>query len=231
MTKAPTARAIACVFAFLSLAACSGKAAESKPVALETEDQKTLYTLGQLIGGQIKVFALTPEELAIVQKGLADSVTGAKAAVDAQAYGPKVNELAQKRSVAGATTAKTKGKEFADAAAKEQGATVLPSGVVYKTLKPGTGASPVATDTVKVHYDGKLIDGTTFDSSVQRGEPAEFPLNGVIPCWTQGVAKMKVGEKAKLVCPSDQAYGDQGRPGIPPGATLVFEVELLDIKK
>jgi FKBP-type peptidyl-prolyl cis-trans isomerase FkpA len=91
---------------------------------------------------------------------------------------------------------------------------------------------PAADDTVKVNYRGTLIDGTEFDSSYKRNEPASFPLKGVIPCWTNGVAQMKVGGKAKLVCPSDSAYGDQGHPpAIPGGATLVFEVELLEITK
>jgi len=103
---------------------------------------------------------------------------------------------------------------------------------LYSSLKPATGASPKATDTVKVHYQGTLTNGTIFDSSVQRGEPATFPLNQVIPCWTEGLQLMKVGGKGKLVCPSDIAYGDRGRPPkIPPGATLTFEVELLDIVK
>ncbi len=100
------------------------------------------------------------------------------------------------------------------------------------TLKPGAGSSPQASDKVKVHYHGTLPDGTVFDSSVQRGEPATFALNGVIRCWTEGLQRMKVGGKAKLVCPSDTAYGDRGMPPrILPGATLIFEVELLDIVK
>jgi FKBP-type peptidyl-prolyl cis-trans isomerase FkpA len=104
-----------------------------------------------------------------------------------------------------------------------------PSGLIIKTIRPGTGASPAATDTVRVHYRGTLVDGKEFDSSIKRGQPAEFPLNGVIPCWTEGVQRMKVGEKARLVCPASIAYGERGRPGIPGGATLVFEVELLGI--
>jgi FKBP-type peptidyl-prolyl cis-trans isomerase FkpA/FKBP-type peptidyl-prolyl cis-trans isomerase FklB len=99
-------------------------------------------------------------------------------------------------------------------------------------LKVGTGPSPAATDKVKVHYHGTLTDGTVFDSSVQRGEPITFPLDGVIGCWTEGVQKMKVGGKARLVCPSETAYGERGAPPrIKPGATLVFEVELLEIVK
>ena len=106
------------------------------------------------------------------------------------------------------------------------------SGLVYTELKAGSGASPNATDTVKVNYRGTLADGTEFDSSYKRGQPAEFPLNRVIPCWTEGVQKMKVGGKAKLVCPPSIAYGDRGAgSAVPPGATLTFEVELLEIKK
>ena len=103
--------------------------------------------------------------------------------------------------------------------------------MIYTEIKAGTGAQPKPSNIVKVHYTGTLIDGKEFDSSVKRGQPVEFPLNRVIPCWTEGVGMMKVGGKAKLVCPSNIAYGDQGRPPIiPGGATLIFEVELLDVK-
>jgi len=103
---------------------------------------------------------------------------------------------------------------------------------VYVPVKVGEGASPKATDTVKVHYQGALTNGTVFDSSIQRGTPASFPLNQVVKCWTEGLQLMKVGGKAKLVCPSEIAYGDRGAPPtIPPGATLTFEVELLEIAK
>jgi FKBP-type peptidyl-prolyl cis-trans isomerase FkpA len=142
----------------------------------------------------------------------------------------KVNTFAQARSAAGADREKEAGRAYAEKAAKEQGATKLPSGLVFKTLTAGTGPSPAATDKVKVNYEGKLTNGTVFDSSYKRGQPAEFPLNQVIKCWTEGVQKMKVGEKARLVCPSDIAYGDHGHPPtIPGGATLVFDVELLSI--
>jgi FKBP-type peptidyl-prolyl cis-trans isomerase FkpA len=117
------------------------------------------------------------------------------------------------------------------AAAKEPGAVVTPSGLVYRSLKDGTGASPAASDKVKVHYRGTMPDGKEFDSSYKRGEPIEFPLSGVIKCWTEGVQRMKVGGKAKLTCPPAIAYGESGAGGvIPPNATLLFEVELLGIK-
>ena len=118
------------------------------------------------------------------------------------------------------------------AAAKEAGAVVTPSGLVYRSLKDGSGASPTAADTVKVHYRGTVPDGREFDSSYKRNEAAQFPLGGVIPCWTEGVQKMKVGGKARLTCPAAIAYGSRGAGGsIPPNATLHFEVELLDIAK
>ena len=118
---------------------------------------------------------------------------------------------------------------YLDKAAAEPGAQKTASGLIYRELKPGTGASPKATDTVKVHYRGTLIDGKEFDSS-HGGQPIEFPLNRVIRAWTEGVQMMKVGGKAQLVCPANLAYGERGAPpDIPGGATLVFEVELLGI--
>lgn len=190
---------------------------------LKTEDEKTVYALGLSIGRTIKVFDLSPAELELVKKGMTDALTGTKPAVDLETYGPKLQGLAKARS-------EKVGLKFLDEAAKEKGAVKLPSGVIYKELKAGTGPSPKATDTVKVNYRGTLTSGVEFDSSYKRGEPAEFPLNGVIPCWTEGVQKMKVGGKAQLVCPAKQAYGEQGSPPtIPPNATLVFEVELLGI--
>jgi FKBP-type peptidyl-prolyl cis-trans isomerase len=133
---------------------------------------------------------------------------------------------------AGVLAEKKKVDAYMEAAEKEPGAVKSPSGLIFRTLKPGDGPSPKATDRVKVHYEGTLIDGTVFDSSIQRGEPLDIPLNKVIKCWTEGLQMMKVGEKARLICPARIAYGDQGRPPkIPPGAPLVFDVELLEILK
>lgn len=198
----------------------------------QTEDQKTLYAIGVLVGKQLDVFGLSPAEFAMVKQGLDDTAAGKKLAAEPEPYQAKINQLAQARMKVTAEKQKEKSKTFLEQAAKEKGAQKSPSGLVYVSIQEGKGAQPKPTDTVKVHYTGTLTDGKVFDSSVKRGQPAEFPLNQVIKCWTEGVGKMKVGGKAKLVCPSAIAYGDEGRPPtIPGGATLVFDVELLDIKK
>jgi FKBP-type peptidyl-prolyl cis-trans isomerase FkpA len=198
---------------------------------LQTDQDKTFYALGLAIGGNVKDFKLSAAELALVSAGISDAVLGKQAKVDLQTYGPKIQAIAQERQAQAATAEKQAAGDFLAKAAKEPNAQKSATGVVYIPIKEGTGANPTATSTVKVHYHGTLRDGTVFDSSVQRGQPISFPLNGVIPCWTEGVQKMKVGGKAKLVCPSDTAYGDQGSGPIPGGATLVFEVELLAIEK
>ena len=132
--------------------------------------------------------------------------------------------------ISGATIAQSAADPVLAAAAKEEGAVVTPTGLVYRSLKDGTGASPAASDKVKVHYRGTFPDGKEFDSSYKRNEAIEFPLSGVIKCWTEGVQRMKVGGKAKLTCPASIAYGERGAGNvIPPKATLLFEVELLGI--
>jgi FKBP-type peptidyl-prolyl cis-trans isomerase FkpA/FKBP-type peptidyl-prolyl cis-trans isomerase FklB len=197
-----------------------------------TEEQKTLYALGIAVSQNLASFNLTEAELELVKSGITDGVLRKPAKVDIQAYGPKLQALQRTRMTAVAADEKKAGQVFLDKAATAQGATKTSSGLVITTLKPGTGETPKATDKVKVHYQGTLTDGTVFDSSIQRGEPVTFPLNGVIRCWTEGVQMMKVGGKSRLVCPSELAYGERGAPPrIKPGATLVFEVELLGIEK
>ena len=197
-----------------------------------TDEQKTLYALGLAISQSLAIFNLSEAELALVNAGLTDGVLKRDPKVNAQEFMPKVQQLQQSRLAVAAEAEKKEGAAFLAKAAAEKGATKTESGLVFSMIKAGSGASPKATDKVKVHYHGTLINGEVFDSSVQRGQPAEFPLNGVIPCWTEGVQRMKVGEKSRLVCPSQIAYGDRGAPPkIKPGATLIFEVELLDILK
>ena len=215
--------------AMVTVVACAGAPAAPK---VETEEQKTLYALGMMMSNTLKRFNLSEQELEIVLAGARDSVLKREEKVDINAYGPKVSELAQARAKAGAEAAKVAGVAFLEKAAAETGAVKTPGGFVYQETLAGAGASPLPTNQVKVHYRGTLTDGTEFDSSYKRNEPAVFPLSGVIPCWTQGLQMMKVGGKAKLTCPPEVAYGDQGRPPvIPPAATLVFEVELISIEQ
>jgi FKBP-type peptidyl-prolyl cis-trans isomerase FkpA len=216
----------------LLTAACAASQPSPAPTSgvPQTEEEKTAYALGAIMGQNAKPLEITAAELPFVQKGIADAITGAKLAVPLEVYGPKVNERGQAKIMAKVTTEKSRSAGFRDAAAKETGAVQTQSGLVFKTVKAGTGPSPVASDVVSVNYKGTLTDGTVFDASEKHGGPAQFKLNQVIPCWTEGVQKMKVGEKARLVCPSEIAYGDRGQPPtIPGGATLVFEVELLAV--
>ena len=199
---------------------------------LNSDERKTLYAIGVAVSRYLAPFNLSEAEWELVKAGLADAVLHKELKADLQTYGPKIQELQSARVTVVAAAEKKVGQAFLDKAAAEKGAVKTASGLIITTTKPGTGASPKATDKVKVHYHGTLTDGTVFDSSVQRKEPAAFPLNGVIPCWTEGVQLMKVGGKSRLVCPSSLAYGDKGAPPrIKPGATLVFEVELLGIEK
>ena len=196
-----------------------------------SEDEKTIYALGAMLGERaVQPLRLSPSEFEVFKDGLAATAHGGKPEYSIEEYGPKFEALMQARAAAGAAEEKAKASGFLDEAEQQEGAVKSASGLVYRTVQAGSGASPGPTDVVKVHYHGTFTDGTVFDSSRERGEPVEFPLNQVIPCWTEGVRKMKVGETARLVCPSDIAYGDAGRPGIPPGATLIFEVELISIK-
>ena len=217
--------------ASVAASACSKKS-QATAVDLQTEDQKTLYALGLVMSENLNTFGLNEAEVEIVKAGFADGALKRTRQVDLAVYGPKLRDLAQARSTAGAAAEKVSGGEFLSKAALEKGAVKTPAGFVIQEIKAGTGPSPTQGDKVKVHYKGTLIDGTVFDSSIDRGEPAEFPLANVIPCWSQGVQMMKVGGKSRLVCPPELAYGDRGAPPqIKPGATLNFEVELLEIVK
>jgi FKBP-type peptidyl-prolyl cis-trans isomerase FkpA/FKBP-type peptidyl-prolyl cis-trans isomerase FklB len=226
-------RPISASVLLVSIALTVFPACAKGPPKLATDQDKTLYALGQIISKNLDAFQLSPQELAIVTAGIEDGVAGKPSAVgDISEFGDKIQELHRTRSAALTQKEKTNGSAYATKAAAEKGATKTASGIVVTTLTPGTGPSPTATDEVKVHYEGKLIDGTVFDSSIKRGEPATFPLNGVIPCWTEALQLMKVGGKSRIVCPPDVAYGDRGSPPqIRSGATLVFEVQLLDIVK
>jgi len=196
----------------------------------KSEDDKAFYAIGYSLAERLGPFALSAAELEMVKAGLADRVLGRPRKLDPRAYMERIQQLQATRAPVVAAAEKKAGDAFLAKAAAAPGAKKTESGIVITTLTAGTGPSPKATDKVKVHYHGTLTDGSVFDSSVQRGQPATFPLNGVIKCWTEGVQQMKVGGKSRLVCPSELAYGERGAPPrIKPGATLIFEVELLEI--
>jgi FKBP-type peptidyl-prolyl cis-trans isomerase len=211
------------------------KADEAKKAPAKVDTSKALYGLGLAIARSVETFALTPAELDQVLKGIRDGVSGKpKAALD-QTVQAAVNELARERAPKAAEKAATREKEagapYLAKMAKDPKAKKTPSGAIVIIEKEGPGASPKDTDKVKVNYTGTLVNGTVFDSSAGRG-PAEFPLNQVVKCWTEALQLMKVGGKAKVVCPSAIAYGERGSPPVIPGnAVLTFEVELLDIVK
>src|ERR1051326_920326 len=189
----------------------TAKAKAPAPQGTLTDEQKTIYAIGLSMAQSLSSLDLSPAEVEILKRAFSDAAAG-KPAVKLEEWTPKFQAFSQSRSTRAAAKQKIVAKAYLDRAAMEQGATRTPSGLVYRELAAGTGASPKPTDKVKVNYRGTLTNGTEFDSSYKRNQPAEFPLNGVIPCWTEGVQKMKVGGKSKLVCPSDLAYGDQGRP-------------------
>lgn len=201
-----------------------------KNPSLDDERKKTIYALGLSIGERLESFDIKKEEMDVLRLGVEDGMLKNKPQVELQAYFPKIQEMSMAKMKTQAEEEKKAAVDFLAKAAAEEGATKTDSGLIFKSMTEGTGATPKSTDVVKVHYHGTLRDGKVFDSSVQRGEPATFPLDRVIPCWTEGVQKIKKGGKAKLVCPADIAYGDRGAPpDIKPGAALTFEVELLDI--
>jgi FKBP-type peptidyl-prolyl cis-trans isomerase FkpA len=196
----------------------------------KTEDDKTLYAIGYGTGKRVQFLQLKSTELKVLEQGFHDAAAGAKAKIEPEGRQEAISTFVQARANAAADKEKAASKDFLAKAAQEKGAQKTASGLVFKVLRPASGPSPKETDKVKVNYEGKLINGNVFDSSYKRGQPAEFPLNGVIKCWTEGVQKMHVGEEAQLVCPSEIAYGDRGSPpAIPGGATLIFKVELLGI--
>jgi FKBP-type peptidyl-prolyl cis-trans isomerase FkpA len=207
----------------------AGMGTDFSSVGLTTEDERVLYTLGQYLGQNVVDAGLSEEELAPVMAGLSDSALRRPSRVDLDQYGSILPIFMQQRIMATSQTDLANASEFMEEQAALPGATRTDSGIVIQEITAGTGAQPAADDTVTVHYHGTLPNGQVFDSSVQRGEPATFPLDQVIPCWSEAVQTLKVGGKSRLVCPPDLAYGPGGAPGIPGNSPLVFEVELLEI--
>jgi FKBP-type peptidyl-prolyl cis-trans isomerase FklB len=224
--------------AAIMVGAFAGSAqAQSKP-SLKTDNEKVSYSIGLDIGANFKRQSVELDSKALAA-GIADGLSGAKPALSEDEIRKVLADFQvqmRNRAAAAAQKAadenKKKGEAFLADNKKQKGVVALPSGLQYKVVKEGKGAKPKATDTVSVHYRGTLIDGTEFDSSIKRNEPAEFPVNQVIKGWTEALQLMPVGSKWQLVIPSDLAYGAQGAGAeIGPNSTLVFEVELLEIKK
>lgn len=198
----------------------------------KTDEEKTIYALGHMASQRLKNFDLSPQEFQVWIKGVQDGLAGKESKVDMKSFSLDVAKLNDARSKRVAEKEQKEAEPYITKMKGEDGATALESGVVYKEVKAGKGENPLKESVVKVHYHGTLRDGTVFDSSKDRGNPATFPLNRVIPCWTEAVQKMKVGGAAKVTCPSKTAYGDRGAPPkIKPGAALTFEIELLEIVK
>ena len=199
--------------------------------APESDRDRVLYFLGINVGRSLRGdFDLRAEEFETVSRGIKDTIEGREEKLDPAEYVAKLQALSRERKAAMIEVEKVESAAFVKRAAAAEGAVTTESGLVITEIKAGTGNAPGTTDTVKVHYHGTLRDGTVFDSSVQRGKPAEFPLNRVIPCWAEGLQRVKVGGKSRLVCPPEIAYGDRGSPPTIPGAAaLTFEVELLEI--
>ena len=226
-SRRPLVRPLLALTAALALAAGPG-AAQAEDLS---EEEKILYYMGVAMEQSLGSFTLSDEELELVIRGLREAHTGKQLELDREAYHPKVKELGQQRMKKAAEAEKVKAHAFLAEAAQRPNAIRTESGLVYTEITPGSGSSPGPTNTVKVHYRGTLRDGSEFDSSVKRGSPFEFQLDGVIDCWSEGVSMMKVGGKSLIVCPPEIAYGERGAPPVIPGnAALSFEVELIEIK-
>ena len=218
---------VSCLVTVLCLGTTAAFAAAPEPT---TDEQKTLYALGLAINQSLGNFSLSESEFELVKSGLTDGFFKKASKIDPQAFGQKISELQQARASIIAEAEKKVGAAFLAKSAAEPGAKKTESGAILTTIKEGNGATPKVTDMVKVHYLGTLIDGTVFDNSTKLGEPAMIRVNEMSKCWVEGMRQIKVGSKNKLICPSTLAYRDKGLPPfIKPGATLVFEIELLEI--
>ena len=213
----------------------SAPAAPAPAAAPEYTEDQLIEEFGWFMAKRVGLAELDFSQTQIdsLIKGLAAAAAGKDSPYELEKIGPAMDQFMQRKQAAYMAKLKEKGaaesSTFMAEVQKKAGVVVLPSGLVYEIQSPGTGPAPKPEETVKVHYTGTLVNGTVFDSSVERGEPVEFKLDEVIPGWTEGLQKISKGGKIKLYIPPQLAYGDEGRPGIPPASTLVFDVELLEI--
>jgi FKBP-type peptidyl-prolyl cis-trans isomerase FkpA len=223
-------KAIVLIMGMLLLS-CNQGGKDPSQTKLSTEDDKTFYAMGFMLGSNLQRLGLSDKELSSLYKGLVTSAKGEKSEVEMQIYQPKIQTMFKDRMKKVADKAKAGGQKFLeDFLKKNKDAKKTKSGLVYQVIKAGEGAKPKETDTVEVHYHGTLTSGEVFDSSVDRGKKITFPLNRVIKGWTEGLQLISAGGKIKLIIPPELGYGDAGAPPkIPGGSTLVFEVELFQI--
>jgi len=215
------------------LSACTPEQPDTgSEVVLETEDDKTIYAMGVNLARNMDHLPLSKAEQKLLRAGFSDGIEKRDPLVDTVRYGRRAEGLFARRNADLAKEESEAAEAFLAEAAAAEGAVRSESGLVMLVLSPGEGPSPAPTDRVRVHYHGTLRDGTVFDSSVLREEPVVLSLDRVIPCWTEALQKMRTGEKSRITCPAETAYGNQGAPPlIKPGAALAFEVELLEILK
>jgi FKBP-type peptidyl-prolyl cis-trans isomerase FkpA len=208
----------------------AGSAGPALAAAPESDDDKVFYYLGVLLSRNLGSFDLSESEAKTVAQGFRDGATDVAEDFDRTTWQPRIESFRKERFEAAVAKEKEASSAYLEKMAAEPGFEKTDSGLLIKQVEEGDGIMPDVTDIVKVHYEGKLRDGTVFDSSKQRGEPATFPLNRVIPCWTEALQHMKQGGKSEVVCPAEIAYGDRGAPpAIPGGAALTFDVELLEV--
>jgi len=222
--------ALAICFSIAALLSCEGQKGNSS-ISLKTTNDSVAYSIGVSIGSNMKKDGLDSLNLEVLKQAISSAMNGDSLLIDAATSQSVIQTyLASKQKQKGEAS-RMAGVKFLEENKKKSGVVVTASGLQYLVEKEGTGPKPLATDTVKVHYHGTLIDGSVFDSSVERGEPTEFPVNAVIKGWTEALQLMKVGSKYKLFIPSDLAYGDRAAgPKIAANSTLIFDVELLEVK-
>ena len=220
----------ALLVAVAALFSSSAQRAEESAQALGAEQQNVLYALGATVGYQLKQFALSPAEFEVLSQGLRDAALERPLKADPFELQKELAALGEERRIVHLERERKASLAFVADAAREEGAVQTQSGLVIRELVAGTGTSPQPTSVVRVHYHGTLRDGMVFDSTIPKGTPATFHLNGVIACWQEGLQRMKVGGRSRLVCPASVAYGEGGSPPmIPPAAALTFEMELIEI--
>ncbi len=217
------------ILSLSALIACNGQKGKSD-VNLKSKADSVAYAIGTSIGGSMKKDGLDSLNLDILKAGLMTALRGDSALIDQMKSQMVIQSYLQDKQKSKGDANIAAGKKFMDENRSKPGVKELPDGIQYMVMTDGTGAMPALTDTVRMHYHGTLIDGTVFDSSIEKGQPIEYPVNGFIKGWQEVLQMMKVGSKWKVFIPASLAYGERGSGKVPPNATLTFEMELLGIK-